>query len=83
MRADKDLEDSLDTLDGGNQRAKVGRLALEPELEGLGAGRAAELVVADQPQEELVGELGDLELVLLHELKGRAEDIGLALEQGR
>ena len=58
---------------------EVGRLALEPELKRLGASRAAELRIGDEAGEELIGERGNLELVLLDEFERRTEDVGFAL----
>ena len=62
---------------------EIGRLALEPELEGLGASRTAEFGVGDQTGEQVVGERGDLELILFDEFERGTEDVGLALQQGR
>ena len=60
---------------------EIGRLAPEPEIEGLGAGRCAELSVGDQLGEEVVGERGDLKLILVHEFERGAQDVGLTLEE--
>jgi hypothetical protein len=61
--------------------ARSAGLRLEPELEGLGTRGTAELGVGDEAGKEVIGERGDLELVLFDEFKGGAEDFGIALQQ--